>query len=65
LLGNLVSNLPTLRKEDAPDSYGNRPESKTLTEGRYKRPTTVTWTKRPSAAKILKSPKADPASVYW
>ena len=41
LLGNLVSNLPTLRKEDAPDSYGNRPESKTLTEGRYKRPTTV------------------------
>jgi len=41
LLGNLVSNLPTLRKEDAPESYGSRPESKTLKEGRYKRPTTV------------------------
>jgi hypothetical protein len=41
LLGDLVSNLPTLRKEDAPESYGSRPESKTLKEGRYKRPTTV------------------------
>lgn len=41
LLGNLVSNLPTLRKEDAPESYGSRPESRTLKEGRYKRPTTV------------------------
>jgi len=41
ILGGLVSNLPTLRKDSAPDSYGNRPRSKTLEEGRYKRPTTV------------------------
>ncbi len=41
VLGKLVSNLPTFRREDAPDSYGDRPESRTLTEGRYKRPKTV------------------------
>ena len=38
LLGKIVSNLPDGRKESAPESYGSRPQSKTLTEGRYRRP---------------------------
>ena len=38
LLGKIVSNLPDGRKETAPESYGSRPQSKTLTEGRYRRP---------------------------
>jgi len=37
LLGKIVSNLPDGRKETAPESYGSRPESKTLKEGRYAR----------------------------
>ena len=32
-----MSNLPDGRKETAPESYGSRPESKTLKEGRYAR----------------------------
>lgn len=35
--GKIVSNLPDGRKETAPESYGSRPESKTLKEGRYAR----------------------------
>lgn len=38
LLGKIVSNLPDGRKETAPESYGARPASKTLAEGRYRRP---------------------------
>lgn len=38
LIGKLVSNLPDGRKASAPESYGSRPESRTLTEGRYRRP---------------------------
>ena len=38
MLGKLVSNLPDGRKETAPESYGARPASKTLTEGRHRRP---------------------------
>lgn len=38
LLGKIVSNLPDGRKESAPESYGARPASKTLAEGRYRRP---------------------------
>ena len=38
LLGKIVSNLPDGRKETAPESYGSRPASKTLAEGRYRRP---------------------------
>ena len=37
VLGKLVSSLPDGRKESAPESYGARPESKTLKEGRYAR----------------------------
>lgn len=37
VLGKLVSNLPDGRRESAPESYGARPESKTLKEGRYAR----------------------------
>ena len=32
-----MENLPDGRKETAPESYGARPESKTLKEGRYAR----------------------------
>ena len=32
-----MSNLPDGRRESAPESYGARPESKTLKEGRYAR----------------------------
>ena len=38
ILGKLVSNLPDGRKSSAPESYGSRPESITLQEGRYRRP---------------------------
>ena len=38
LIGKLVSNLPDGRKASAPESYGSRPKSKTLEEGRYRRP---------------------------
>lgn len=38
ILGKIVSNLPDGRKESAPESYGARPESRTLEEGRYRRP---------------------------
>jgi|TARA_B110000444_G_C18640307_1_gene501146 hypothetical protein len=38
ILGKLVSNLPDGRKATAPESYGSRPESITLQEGRYRRP---------------------------
>jgi len=37
VLGKIVSSLPDGRKETAPESYGSRPESKTLKEGRYAR----------------------------
>ena len=37
-LGKVVSSLPDGRKQSAPESYGDRPESKTLQEGRYRRP---------------------------
>lgn len=37
LIGKLVSSLPDGRKESAPESYGARPESRTLKEGRYAR----------------------------
>ena len=37
LLGKIVANLPDGRRETAPESYGSRPESKTLKEGRYAR----------------------------
>jgi len=37
IIGKLVSNLPDGRKSDAPESYGSRPESRTLKEGRYAR----------------------------
>ena len=36
-IGKIVSNLPDGRKSDAPESYGSRPESRTLKEGRYAR----------------------------
>ena len=36
-----MANLPDGRKEDAPESYNARPVSKTLTEGRYRRPPPV------------------------
>ena len=32
-----MESLPDGRKETAPESYGSRPESKTLKEGRYAR----------------------------
>ena len=38
MLGKIVKNLPDGRKESAPESYGARPASKTLAEGRYRRP---------------------------
>ena len=38
ILGKIVSNLPDGRKESAPESYGEKPKSRTLEEGRYRRP---------------------------
>jgi|TARA_B100001142_G_scaffold130974_1_gene132597 hypothetical protein len=38
IIGKVVSNLPDGRKASAPESYGARPASKTLSEGRYRRP---------------------------
>eukprot|EP00227_Mantoniella_beaufortii_P008416 CAMPEP_0197591900 /NCGR_PEP_ID=MMETSP1326-20131121/14046_1 /TAXON_ID=1155430 /ORGANISM="Genus nov. species nov., Strain RCC2288" /LENGTH=188 /DNA_ID=CAMNT_0043157479 /DNA_START=51 /DNA_END=617 /DNA_ORIENTATION=+ len=37
-LGGFISRLPSGRKESAPESYGSRPQSRTLEEGRYRRP---------------------------
>ena len=36
--GKFIKNLPDGRKGSAPESYGARPASKTLAEGRYRRP---------------------------
>lgn len=38
IIGKIISNLPDGRKESAPESYDAKPRSRTLEEGRYRRP---------------------------
>lgn len=38
IFDKIVSNLPDGRRESVPESYGEKPFSRTLEEGRYRRP---------------------------